>query len=84
MTKSRDKGAALSFYLSTKDILVSLITSMILKTYLRTHLFAYICTAVLYQSNPNPMPKTAIDWKMLLDRQHIAVSKCMLLSLFTD
>lgn len=39
-TKSRDKGAALSFYLCTKDILVSLITSMILKTYLCTHLFA--------------------------------------------
>lgn len=81
MSKTRDKGAALSFYLCTKDIPLSLITSMILKTYLCTHLFAYICTAMLYQSDSNPMAKTAIDGKMLLYRQCIAVSKWVLLYL---
>lgn len=84
MTKTRDNDEALSFYLCTKDRPLSLISFMILKTYLCTHLFAYICTAMLYQSDPNPMAKTAIDGKMLLYRQRIAVSKCVLFSLLSD
>lgn len=84
MTKKRDKGSALSFYLCTKDILVSLITSVILKTYLCTHPFAYIPTAALCRSDPNPTAKTASDEKVLLDRQCVAVSKRGLLALFTD
>lgn len=84
MTKNRDKGTALSFYLCTKDVLVSLITSVILKTYLCTHLFAYIYTATLYQSDPNPTAKTAVDEEVLLYRQRAAVSICALLSLFAD
>ena len=84
MTKTRDKGAALSFYLCTKDILVSLITSMILKTYLCTHLFAYICTAMLYQSDPNPMERLLLMGRCFCTEVRIAVSKCVLLYLLIN
>lgn len=42
MTKSRDKDAALSFYLCTKNILVRLTISMILKTYVFICLLIYV------------------------------------------
>lgn len=44
----------------------------------------YVPICLLYQSDPNPVAKTAIDGKMLLYTQHIAASKCILLSLFND
>lgn len=78
----RTKSAVWSFYVCTKCILVTLIASLIMKSYLCIYLFAYILTTMPCQSHSNLMDSYWWENNSVYNNSvvmaSIAITKCVM------